>query len=132
VHLVWHEVNFRGPDAAQPCELPENKQGVVEHTFINGSIYKQTFATTISTSPAALHVPGPPSPPPVVVGPAKKGPLRSHPTTAPATQALEHVAGTGIGLPLAATADFATIITPPWVTPISPTAPPTVSIMLTV
>lgn len=129
-HLLWHEVKFRGPTAARPCELPETNQGTVEHTFINGSIYQQTFATTISTTPAALHVLGSPSPPAVVVPRASKGPLLSRPTPAPATQTLEHIAGTGVGLPHLASASFATTVTPPWGTPSYPAVPPTVGITL--
>jgi len=130
-HLVWHKVKFHGPVAGRKCDLPENQSGTVDHEFINGSIYQQTFATSVSTQPTALRVAGPASPPPVVVTKAFKGWLRSQPTTGIAAQALEHVPATGVVLPLTATAEFTTTVTPPWNTPSSPSTPPTVSITLT-
>ena len=129
-HLVWHKVKFSGPVPGQPCELPEGQSGLVEHEFINGSIYRQTFATSVSTVPAAL-VAGDSSPPAVVVAKASRGPLRSQHTTGIATQKLEHVGGTGLVLPHTATAEFATSVTPPWRTPSIPATPPSVSITLT-
>jgi hypothetical protein len=98
---------------------------------MNGSIYQQTFATTVSTRPDALQVAGPSSPPPVIVSKASKGPFRSQPTIGIATQVLEHGAATGVGLPHTATAEFATSVTPPWNTPSAPAVPPTVSVTLT-
>jgi hypothetical protein len=130
-HLVWHHVTFRGPEAGMSCHLPEGQQGVVEHEFINGSIYQQTFATMVSTMPDALQWAGSPVPPPVVVAKASKGPFRSQPTIGIATQVLEHVPGSGVVLPHTATAEFETYVTPPWNTPSSPAAPPTVSVTLT-
>lgn len=130
-HLVWHHVTFRSPLADEPCHLPEGQRGVVEHEFINLSIYQQTFATTVSTVPAALQAAGSSSPPPVVVAKASKGPFRSQPAVGIATQMLEHVAGTSVILPHTATARFATTATPPWNVPSSAAAPPTVSITLT-
>jgi len=130
-HLVWHHVTFRGPGADESCHLPEGHHGVIEHEFINLSIYQQTFATTAFTQPAALQVAGASSPPPVVVAKASKGPFRSQPAIGIATQVLEHIAGTGVVLPHTATAQFATTATPPWNTPSSAAVPPTVSVTLT-
>ena len=130
-HLVWHKVTFRGPVDGQPCELPENQQGIIEHEFINGSIYQQSFATAVSTQPSALQVDGSLGPPPVVVRKAASGWKGTQPTVGVATQKFDHVAGTGLGLPHTGTAEFTTTVTPPWGIPSSPATPPTISVTLT-
>lgn len=130
-HLVWHEVSFRCPSIGQLCELPENQQGVVEHIFVNGSIYPQTFSTTVSTQPTALRIIGPESPPAVKVPKCVRGPLRTKNSTGKASQTLEHLHGTGVGLPHTATADFSTTATPPWGSSSSPETKLTISITLT-
>src|ERR1700722_19128811 len=80
-NLLWHEAQFRGPDAAAPCELPEGQLGDVDHTFINRSIYWHTFTTNATAHPSALQIAGPTPPPPVHVAPAKRGALRATPST---------------------------------------------------
>lgn len=128
--FLWHRVSFQGPDTARACELPENQQGHVAHTFENLSIYAITFTTIASTSPDALKVVGSASPPSVTVPPPKKGALRRRPETRPASQRLEHQVGTGIGLPHAGTVDFATTVTSSEVSlPPAPNAP-AISVML--
>jgi hypothetical protein len=129
-HLVTHEVQFRGP-GTQSCELPEDQRGQVDHVFTNASIYPQTFTTVGSTTPGALAVAGPASPPPVRVPGVKKGPIRAKPSTGTASQDLEHVSGTGIGLPHTATAAFDTTVTAPWGSCPPPATPPAVNITLT-
>jgi hypothetical protein len=128
--FTWHEVSFQGPDTARACELSENQQGRVAHTFENLSIYPVTFTTTASTSPDALKVVGSASPPPVTVPAPKKGALRRRPETRSASQMLEHQAGTGVGLPHTATVDFATTITSPKVALPPPPNAPAISVML--
>jgi hypothetical protein len=130
-HLLVHEVRFTGPVGGQQCELPEGQHGQVEHVFENRSIYPHTFNTTATVTPGALAVVGPPSPPPVTVPSARRGPLRATPGKGTASQKVEHVAGLGIGLPHTATAAFTTTVTAPWgACPLSPTQP-AVSITLT-
>ena len=113
-HLVWHEVRFLGPDVGHPCDLPEHRQGHVEHVFVNGSIYPQTFTTTALARPAALSVAGPAGPPAVRVSASVRGPLRADASTGIASQVLAHLPGTGISPPHMATADFSTAAIPPW------------------
>jgi hypothetical protein len=129
-HLVRHEVNFRGPNAAQAYDLPESQQGHVSHVFVNESIYPQIFSTTASTTLAALRVIGPASPPPVTVLCATKKMLWAIPRKGTASQVLEHQARTGIILPYTATARFLTTATGPWGTPSPLASPPTISITL--
>jgi len=122
--LAWHNVSFRGPDAARACDLPENQQGHVDHVFESRSVYPQTFTTIASTSPRALRVVGPDGPPQVKVPGARRGLLRTPPSSSTASQVLEHHAGTGVGLPLTATADFTTTVTSRAVTlPLRPSQP---------
>lgn len=129
-HLLWHEARFTGPAAGSPCELPEGLRGQVEHIFENRSIYPQVFSTTAWTMPSALTI-GPSSPPPVRVPAARTGPLRRTPSTASASQKVEHVPGTGLGLPHTGTAAFTTTVTAPWGAGAPSAAEPAVSITLT-
>jgi hypothetical protein len=128
--LVWHEVSFQGP-GAQPCDLPENLQGRLDHVFVNGSIYPQTFTTTASTLPTALQIVGAASPPAVRVNPPRKGAFRTAPSTGSARQTLEHVARTGIGLPHTASADFVTTVTGPSGPHSPPAVQPAINVTLT-
>jgi hypothetical protein len=128
--FIWHEVSFHGPADARACELPENQQGHVAHTFENLSIYPVKFTTTASTSPDALKVVGSASPPGVTVPAPKKGAFRRRPEKRGASQRLEHQAGTGVGLPHTAAVDFATTVTSTEVElPPAPNAP-AISVML--
>jgi hypothetical protein len=128
--LAWHEVSFRGPDAAQACDLPESQQGHIEHVYKSRNVFPLTFTTIASTSPAALRVVGSAGPPPVKIPGAQKGPFRTPLRTSPASQLLEHCSGTGVALPLGASVDFTTAVTSRTTTlPVRPNQP-SVSIML--
>jgi hypothetical protein len=128
-NLLTHEVRFNGPGAV-PCELPEQLQGQIVHEFSNLSIYPYTCVITAATQPPALTVVGPPATPPVHVPIAKKKLLRVTPGTGTASQRLEHVAGTGLGLPFTGSASFTTTVTAPWGTCPPPATAPSVSIDL--
>jgi hypothetical protein len=111
--LLTHEVQFNGP-GAMPCELPEQLQGRISHVFTNYSIYPYSCVITAATQPPALSVVGPLKTPPVQVPKVQKRPLRAIPGTGTASQQLEHVGGTGLGLPHTGSASFATVVTAPW------------------
>jgi hypothetical protein len=111
--LLTHEVQFNGP-GAMPCELPEQLQGDVSHVFTNRSIYPYWCVITAATQPTALGVVGPSSTPRVHVSKLQKKPLRAIPGTGTATQYLQHVGGTGLGLPHTGSASFTTVVTGPW------------------
>jgi hypothetical protein len=131
-HLVWHEVSFIGPGTTCPGNLPENGRGDVDHLFVNGSIYPQTFVTTVSTQPGALAVVGLASPPAVLVPQCTTGPIRTKPSTGTASQVLEHLPDRHVGLPHTATASFTTSVTPGWATSPAPSNPgPSISVVLT-
>jgi hypothetical protein len=130
-HLVWHEARFTGPVAGSQCELPEGQHGQLEHIFENRSIYPQVFSTTAATTPSALTIAGPSSPPPVQVPAARTGPLRKTPSKGTASQKLEHLPGTSLGLPHTGTAAFRTSVTAPWGAGKPSGAQPAVSITLT-
>ena len=128
--FMRHEVSFQGPNAARACELPENQQGNLAHTFENLSIYAVTFTTIASTSPDALKVVGSASPPAVTVLAPKPGALRRRSEKGSASQVLEHQGGTGVDLPHTATVDFATTVTNPKVALPPPPNAPAISVML--
>jgi hypothetical protein len=111
--LLTHEVQFNGP-GAMPCELPERLQGHISHVFTNRSIYPYSCVITAATQPQALTVVGPASTAKVHVSKAQKKPLRVIPGAGTASQQLEHLGGTGLGLPHTGSASFTTVVTGPW------------------
>lgn len=129
-HLLTHEVRFNGPGAS-PCDLPEQTDSPVSHVFTNLSIYPYSCVITATTQPAALDVVGPSSTQPVQVSKAQKKPLRVIPGTGTATQHLEHVGGTGLGLPHTGSASFTAVVTGPWGACPAAAVDPSIAITLT-